>query len=91
MSSALFGSISGSAVANVASTEVITIPLMKRGGFTPHMAAAFEAVASTGGQMMPPEMGAAAFLMAEFLQVSYTEVVIAAIVPSVLFFLAVII
>lgn len=91
VSSALFGSISGSAVANVASTGVITIPLMKRGGFSPRLAASFEAVASTGGQMMPPVMGAAAFLMAEFLQVPYTTIVIAAIVPSALFFLAVII
>ncbi|MBL4645945.1 MAG: TRAP transporter fused permease subunit [Rhizobiales bacterium] len=91
VSSALFGSISGSAVANVASTGVITIPLMKRGGFSPRMAASFEAVASTGGQMMPPVMGAAAFLMAEFLEVPYTTVVVAAIVPSFLFFWAVLI
>lgn len=91
VSSALFGSISGSAVANVASTGVITIPLMKKGGYSPRMAASLEAVASTGGQLMPPVMGAAAFLMAELLQTSYATVVIAAIIPSFLFFLAVII
>jgi TRAP transporter 4TM/12TM fusion protein len=91
VSSALFGSISGSAVANVASTGVITIPLMKRSGYGPRMAASFEAVASTGGQLMPPVMGAAAFLMAELLQVSYATIVVAAIIPSFLFFLAVLI
>jgi TRAP transporter 4TM/12TM fusion protein len=91
VSSALFGSISGSAVANVASTGVITIPLMKRGGYSPRMAASLEAVASTGGQLMPPVMGAAAFLMAELLQTSYATVVIAAIIPSFLFFLAVLV
>ncbi|WP_162300712.1 TRAP transporter permease [Alkalilacustris brevis] len=91
VSSALFGSISGSAVANVASTGVITIPLMKRGGYSKRMAASFEAVASTGGQMMPPVMGAAAFLMAELLQTSYATIVVAAIIPSLLFFLAVLI
>src|SRR5690606_12720270 len=91
VSSALFGSISGSAVANVASTGVITIPLMKKGGYSPRMAGALEAVASTGGQMMPPVMGAAAFLMAELLQTSYATVVLAAIIPSFLFFLAVLI
>lgn len=91
VSSALFGSISGSAVANVASTGVITIPLMKQSGFSARMAASFEAVASTGGQMMPPVMGAAAFLMAEFLELPYTTVVVAAIVPSFLFFWAVLV
>jgi len=91
VSSALFGSISGSAVANVASTGVITIPLMKKGGYSPRMAGALEAVASTGGQLMPPVMGAAAFLMAELLQTSYATVVVAAIIPSFLFFLAVLI
>lgn len=91
VASAFFGSISGSAVANVASTGVITIPLMKKAGFSPRNAAAFEAVASTGGQIMPPVMGAAAFLMAEFLQVSYGAVVVAAAVPALLFFIAVLI
>jgi len=89
VASAFFGTISGSAVANVASTGVITIPLMKEAGFEPKVAAAFEAVASTGGQITPPIMGAAAFLMAEFLQVSYTEVVIAATVPAILYYIAV--
>ncbi len=89
LASALFGTISGSAVANVASTGVITIPLMKQAGYEPRVAGAFEAVASTGGQIMPPIMGAAAFLMAEFLQVSYSEVVLAAIVPAFLYYVAI--
>ncbi|MGE3644670.1 MAG: TRAP transporter permease [Beijerinckiaceae bacterium] len=84
--SSLFGSISGSTVANVMSTGAITIPLMKRGGYPPVSAGAIEAVASTGGQLMPPVMGAVAFLMAEDLQVSYAEVAIAALVPSVLYY-----
>jgi len=89
VASAFFGTISGSAVANVASTGVITIPLMKEAGYEPQVAGAVEAVASTGGQIMPPVMGAAAFLMAEFLQVSYAEVVVAAIVPALLYYGAV--
>lgn len=88
VASALFGSISGSAVSNVATTGIITIPLMRRAGFSASTAAGIEAVASTGGQLMPPVMGAAAFLMAEFLEVSYTEVVYAALVPAVLYFLS---
>lgn len=84
--SGLFGSISGSVVSNVVSTGVITIPLMRDGGYRPHAAAAIEAVASTGGQLMPPVMGAAAFLMAEFLEVPYSEVVLAALVPSILYY-----
>ncbi len=88
VSSALFGTISGSAVANVMVDGPITIPLMKRSGFPPHFAAGVEAVASTGGQLMPPIMGAAAFVMAEFLGVSYAQVVIWAIIPSVLYYLA---
>ncbi|PQO23459.1 C4-dicarboxylate ABC transporter permease [Rhodobacteraceae bacterium WD3A24] len=91
LASTFFGSISGSAVANVASTGIITIPLMKKSGFQPRTAAAFEAVASTGGQIMPPVMGAAAFLMAEFLRVGYTEVVIAAAMPALLFVFAVLV
>jgi TRAP transporter 4TM/12TM fusion protein len=87
--SALFGSISGSAVANVASTGVITIPLMRQSGYKRHVSAAIEAVASTGGQIMPPIMGAAAFLMAELLGVSYGEVVLAAILPAILYYFAV--
>jgi len=86
--SSLFGSISGSSVSNVVTTGVITIPLMKRGGYKAHHAGAIEAVASTGGQLMPPIMGAAAFVMAEFLQISYAEVVLAAIIPSVLYYVA---
>ncbi|MDA2933831.1 TRAP transporter fused permease subunit [Acidobacteria bacterium AH-259-D05] len=87
--SGLFGSISGSAVANVASTGVITIPLMRQSGYKPHVSGAIEAVASTGGQIMPPIMGAAAFLMAELLGVSYGEVVVAAILPAILYYFAV--
>ncbi|MEQ8696035.1 MAG: TRAP transporter large permease subunit [Bauldia litoralis] len=86
--SALFGSISGSAVANVASTGVITIPLMKQSGFSAERAAAIEAVASTGGQLMPPRMGAAAFLMMDFISVSYAEIVLAALIPSLLYYVA---
>ncbi len=88
VSSALFGTISGSAVANVMVDGPITIPLMKRSGFPPHFAAGVEAVASTGGQLMPPIMGAAAFVMAEFIGVSYGQVVIWAIIPSFLYYLA---
>ncbi|GGO83394.1 ATP-binding protein [Marinobacterium nitratireducens] len=86
--SGLFGSISGSAVSNVTSTGMLTIPLMKKGGYPGGTAAAIEAVASTGGQLVPPVMGAAAFLMAEFLQVPYSEVVMAALIPSLLYYLA---
>ena len=88
VASALFGSISGSAVANVVATGVVTIPMIKKSGYAPHQAAAIEAVASTGGQLMPPVMGAAAFLMAEFLQIPYSEVVLAALVPALLFYVA---
>ncbi len=88
LGSALFGSVSGSAVSNVASTGAITIPLMKDGGYKPHTAAAIEASASTGGQLMPPIMGASAFLLAENLQVAYGEVVLAALIPSLLFYVA---
>ena len=82
VSSSLFGTISGSAVANVMVDGPITIPLMKRSGFRPPFAAAVEAVASTGGQIMPPIMGAAAFVMAEFLSVSYGQVIIWALIPA---------
>ncbi len=84
--SALFGSISGSAVANVASTGVITIPLMKRTGYNPTFAGAVEAVASTGGAIMPPVMGAAAFVMTEFLGIAYSAVVLAALVPALAYY-----
>ncbi|MEQ9124033.1 MAG: TRAP transporter large permease subunit, partial [Alphaproteobacteria bacterium] len=84
--SALFGTISGSAVSNVASTGVFTIPMMKRTGYTARDAGAIEAVGSTGGQLMPPVMGAAAFLMAEFLQMPYAEIALAATVPAILYY-----
>ncbi|MGE0039211.1 MAG: TRAP transporter permease [Xanthobacteraceae bacterium] len=87
--SSLFGMISGSAVSNVATTGVITIPLMRQSGYAPKVAGAIEAVSSTGGQIMPPIMGAAAFLMAEFLQITYAQVVIAALVPAILYYVAV--
>ena len=89
VSSSLFGTVSGSAVANVMVDGPITIPLMKRTGFRPPFAAAVEAVASTGGQLMPPIMGAAAFVMAEFLAVPYAQITVWAIVPSFLYYLAV--
>ena len=89
VASALFGSISGSATSNVASTGVITIPLMQRSGYSAVDAGAIESVASTGGQFMPPIMGAAAFLMAEFLEIEYREVVVAAVIPAVLYYVAV--
>ncbi|MEW6261596.1 MAG: TRAP transporter fused permease subunit [Thermodesulfobacteriota bacterium] len=85
-SSALFGSISGSASANVASTGTFTIPMMKRLGYRPELAAAVEAVASTGGQIMPPIMGAGAFVMAELVQVPYLDVAAAALLPALLYF-----
>jgi TRAP transporter 4TM/12TM fusion protein len=88
LASGLFGSISGSAVANVAGTGVITIPMIKRNGYPAHKAGAIEAVASTGGQLMPPVMGAAAFLMAEFLSIPYSSVVLAALVPALLYYVA---
>ena len=84
--SSLFGMISGSVVSNVATVGVVTIPLMKEGGYKPYYAAAIEACASTGGQIMPPVMGIAAFIMAEYLQVPYREVAIAAIIPSLLYY-----
>ena len=89
VASGLFGSISGSAVSNVASTGVITIPLMRRAGYGAASAGAIEAVASTGGQIMPPIMGAAAFLMAELLEVAYVEVILAALIPAILYYIAV--
>lgn len=88
LASGLFGSVSGSAVSNVASTGAITIPLMKRSGYAAKDAGAIEAVASTGGQLMPPIMGAVAFLMAEFLQVPYSQVVMAALIPALLYYIS---
>ncbi len=86
VASAFFGMISGSCVANVVSTGAFTIPLMKRNGYQPRFAGAVEAVASTGGQIMPPVMGAAAFVLADVVGVSYTEVCIAAALPAVMYF-----
>jgi TRAP transporter 4TM/12TM fusion protein len=88
VSSALFGTVSGSAVANVMVDGPITIPLMKRTGFRPPFAAAVEAVASTGGQIMPPVMGAAAFVMAEFLAVPYAQVALWAAIPALLYYVS---
>ena len=87
--SALFGSISGSAVSNVVSTGVVTIPMMRRAGMPAERAGAVEAVASTGGQLTPPIMGAAAFILAEYLSVPYAAVVVAAIIPAALYYWAV--
>src|SRR3990170_2713495 len=87
--SSLFGTISGNVVSNVLTVGVVTIPLMKRAGFRPHLAAAIEACASTGGQIMPPVMGVAAFIMAEFLAIPYSEVAIAALIPALLYYIAV--
>jgi TRAP transporter 4TM/12TM fusion protein len=86
VSSSLFGNISGSAVANVVVDGAFTIPMMKKAGYPPPVAAAVEAVASTGGQIMPPVMGAAAFLIAEYLQIPYAQVALAAFVPAVLYY-----
>ena len=85
-SSALMGSVSGSSIANVVATGRFTIPMMIKSGFHRRFAAAVEAVSSTGGLLMPPIMGAGAFVMAELLQISYWEVVVAAIIPAVLYF-----
>lgn len=87
IASALMGMINGSAIANVATTGTITIPLMKRTGYKKEFAGAVEAVASTGGQFCPPIMGAVGFVMAEFLNLSYTKVMLAAIVPAFLYYL----
>ncbi len=89
MASGLTGTISGSAVANTASTGVITIPMMKRAGFPPKFAAAVEASASTGGQLMPPIMGAGAFVMAAYTQIPYETIVAAATLPAILYFASV--
>lgn len=87
LASALMGMINGSAIANVATTGTITIPLMKQTGYKKEFAGAVEAVASTGGQFCPPIMGAVGFVMAEFLNLSYTYVMLAAIVPAFLYYL----
>jgi len=89
ISSALFGTISGSAVANVVATGIFTIPLMKKTGYSPEEAAAHEAVSSTGGQLMPPVMGIAAFVMAELLQVPYSRIALAGAIPAVAYYFAI--
>ncbi|HLS73516.1 MAG TPA: TRAP transporter permease [Actinomycetaceae bacterium] len=87
--SGLQGMVSGSSVANTVASGSFTIPIMKKAGFRPHVAAATEATASTGGQIMPPIMGAAAFIMAEYTQIPYSEIIVIAIVPALLYFLGV--
>ncbi|RBO83519.1 TRAP transporter permease [Marinomonas aquiplantarum] len=89
LGSGLMGSVSGSSVANTVSTGVITIPLMRRAGFPARFAAGIEAAASTGGQLMPPVMGAGAFIMASYTQVSYVTIIGAAAIPALLYFLSV--
>ncbi len=89
-SSGLTGTISGSALANTVSTGVITIPFMKKSGFPPRFAAGVEAAASTGGQMMPPIMGAGAFIMASITQISYVEIIAVAFLPALIYFLSII-
>jgi TRAP transporter 4TM/12TM fusion protein len=88
VASALMGSISGSAVANVVTTGSLTIPVMKRSGFRPHFAGAIEAAASTGGQLMPPIMGAGAFILATWTNIPYVEVALAAAIPALLYYVA---
>lgn len=87
--SGLQGMISGSSVANTVASGSFTIPIMKKAGFKPHVAGATEATASTGGQIMPPIMGAAAFIMAEYTGIPYAEIIIIAIIPALLYFLGV--
>ena len=89
VASGLFGSISGVVVSNIVATGVVTIRLMTQSGFKRHTAAAIEAVASTGGQIVPPVMGAVAFLMADILQKPYAEIVVAAVIPAFLYYVAV--
>lgn len=86
LSSGLFGSVSGSAVANVVGTGVITIPMIQRRGFTPAFAGGVEATASSGGQIMPPIMGAAALVMADFTGISYLTIIVAALIPALLYY-----
>ncbi|MCG6957182.1 MAG: TRAP transporter fused permease subunit, partial [Gemmatimonadetes bacterium] len=88
VASALMGSLSGSAVANVVTTGTFTIPLMKRAGFKPFFAGAIEAAASTGGQLMPPVMGAGAFILATWTNIPYVEVAAAAVIPALLYYMA---
>ena len=90
VASAFMGSLSGSAVANVVTTGTLTIPVMKKAGFKPHFAGAIEAAASTAGQLMPPVMGAGAFILATWTGIPYVEVAVAAIVPALLYYVALI-
>lgn len=90
IASALTGMVSGSAVANTVSTGVITIPLMKRAGFPPRFAAGVEAAASTGGQLMPPVMGAGAFVMATYTQISYLTIIAVSFLPALLYFIGIV-
>ena len=89
ISSALCGMVSGSSVGNTVTTGSVTIPMMKKTGYKPEFAGAVEAAASTGGQIMPPIMGAAAFLMAEYVGVPYSNIIVRAILPAVLYFLGI--
>ncbi len=91
VASGFMGSVSGSAVGNVVATGSFTIPMMKKVGYRPHMAGAIEATASTGGQLMPPIMGAGAFLMAEFTNTSYLTIIKVALVPAVMYYLTVLV
>lgn len=86
MSSGFMGMVSGSGTANVATTGAVTIPAMKQSGYAPQMAAAVEAVASTGGQLIPPVLGAAAFLMADYLKIPYATICVATLVPGILYY-----
>ncbi len=86
LSSGLMGMVSGSAVANVTTTGVMTIPMMKKAGYEPHQAGAVESVASTGGQIMPPIMGVGAFIMAELLGISYGKIALSALIPAIAYF-----
>ena len=89
VSSALLGTINGSPIANTVTTGAVTIPLMKRAGFPPHIAAAVEGAASTGGMVLPPVMGAGAFIMAEMTGISYLEIIKVAAIPGILYFVSV--
>ena len=91
VASGFMGSVSGSAVGNVVATGSFTIPMMKKVGYRPHVAGAIEATASTGGQLMPPIMGAGAFLMAEFTNTSYLTIIKTALIPAVMYYLTVLI
>lgn len=89
LASGLMGSISGSSTANVVTTGIFTIPMMKKVGYAPHFAGAVEAAASTGGQILPPVMGAAAFVMSEFTGISYIKIIVSAAIPALLYYLSV--